>query len=70
MGDIREPLPVLPFAAVFTRYEEGIRWAREKFEQLWGRVVLPSEAFPFEQTAYYEPTMGPKLRKIFSRGQT
>lgn len=65
MGTIHTPDPVLPLAAVFTHYPEAIEWAKEKIEANWGKIVLVSDAFPFEQTHYYDPTMGPHLRKIF-----
>lgn len=65
MGLIHQPESVLPVTAVFTRYPEAIEWAREKIETNWGKIVLSSELFPFEQTQYYESTMGPSLKKIF-----
>jgi len=65
MGLIHTPDPVLPITAVFTHYPEAIDWAKEKIEKSWGKIVLASEAFPFEQTRYYDPSMGPHLKKIF-----
>jgi len=65
MGLIHQPEPVLPLTAVFTHYPEAIEWAKEKIESHWGKIVLSSEAFPFEQTRYYDSTMGPHLKKIF-----
>jgi hypothetical protein len=34
-------------------------------EAAWGAVALRSEPFPFDQTHYYDATMGPDLRKVF-----
>ena len=65
MGLIHTPEPVLPITAVFTHYPDAIDWAREKIGTNWGKIVLESEAFPFEQTHYYDASMGPRLKKIF-----
>lgn len=65
MGLIHVPEPVLPMTAVFTHYPEAIEWAKKKIEAHWGKIVLESEPFPFEQTQYYDASMGPHLRKIF-----
>ena len=65
MGLIHTPEPVLPITAVFTHYPDAIDWAREKIRANWGKIVLESEAFPFEQTHYYDASMGPRLKKIF-----
>ncbi len=65
MGEIHKPNGVLPITAAFTRYPEGIAWAKEKIEKNWGKIVLESPVFPFERTEYYTPTMGAHLKKIF-----
>ena len=65
MGLIHTPEPVLPITAIFTHYPDAIDWAREKIRANWGKIVLESEAFPFEQTHYYDASMGPRLKKIF-----
>ncbi len=57
--------PVLLVVAVFSRHPEALAWARQRLEQLYGPVALVSPAYEFNQTAYYEPTMGPGLRKQF-----
>jgi hypothetical protein len=61
----RRPDPVLLVIAVFSRHETALTWAGERLQQLHGPVALASPAFDFHQTHYYEPTMGPGLRKRF-----
>lgn len=65
MGQARQHVPVLRLVAVFSRHEAAFTWAHEQLSRVWGPVVLTSPRFPFEQTAYYEPTMGPGLQKQF-----
>ncbi len=65
MGTIHTPERVLPFTAVFTHYPEAIDWTKKKIEENWGKIVLESDAFPFEQTQYYDASMGTHLKKIF-----
>jgi hypothetical protein len=63
MGDIREPKPSLLIMAVFSRYESALAWSRLKGEQDWGPMALTSDLFDFDETPYYEKTMGPGLKK-------
>jgi len=49
----------------FSRYDEALDWARQETERLWGPIALVSEAFAFDDTQYYEPSMGPDLKKTF-----
>jgi hypothetical protein len=65
MGQPNEHDPVLLLSAVFSRYPEAHAWARKQMESHWGPVKLESPVFRFEETAYYEPTMGPALDKQF-----
>ncbi len=65
MGDIGQPAPVLLVLAAFSRYDAALDWAQAKAAEAWGPVALASERFSFAETAYYEPTMGPGLRKCF-----
>jgi hypothetical protein len=65
MGQIGSPSPALLLLAAFSRYEPALAWARRQGEKTWGPVALESPAFAFTQTDYYQPTMGPELRKIF-----
>jgi hypothetical protein len=55
--------PVLLVVAAFSRHEEALAWGRQRLEEAFGPVRLAGEPFLFHHTAYYEPTMGPDLRK-------
>jgi hypothetical protein len=55
----------MPLLAAFSRHEEALRWGRERAVEAWGGVALASPEFHFQETNYYEPTMGPDLRKVF-----
>jgi hypothetical protein len=65
MGDIHTPQPVIFITAIFTRHEQAFTWARDRMQELWGPIVLESPRFAFDQTTYYEPSMGPALEKQF-----
>lgn len=59
-----QPLALLVVAA-FSRHDEALAWGRRQLEAFLGSVALISPPFVFDQTAYYEPTMGADLRKQF-----
>jgi hypothetical protein len=63
MADPRSPLPALLVVAAFSRHDGALAWGRARLEQDFGPVGLSSPLFAFDQTAYYEATMGPGLRK-------
>ncbi len=65
MGQIREVRPALRLLGAFSRHETALAWTRQVAEQRWGTMALASEPFEFDDTAYYEPTMGADLKKIF-----
>src|SRR5262245_15638863 len=65
MAEPRPPVPVLLIVAAFSRHPAALAWGRERLEQSYGPVALASPPFDFDHTAYYEPTMGPDLRKCF-----
>src|SRR5437762_4204650 len=65
MGEPRQVDPVLLVVAVFTRHDAAFRWARERLEASYGPIGMASPAYPFHQTAYYQDSMGPDLRKQF-----
>ena len=65
MGAIIEPQPVLLIVAAFSRYESALKWGRDRAEAEWGAIAMESPAFDFDQTTYYEKSMGPALKKQF-----
>jgi hypothetical protein len=64
MGEPAPPSPALLLLAATSRYEGALAWARDRATEAWGPVALESPCFEFNQTDYYQPTMGPDLRKI------
>ena len=65
MGEIKPPEQVLLLTSAFSRYPEALDWAKEKTVEAWGELGLVSDVFDFVETNYYEPTMGPGLKKLF-----
>jgi hypothetical protein len=65
MGAITEPRPVLLLLGVFSRHDAALDWARQTAEATWGPIALTSKVFSFEDTKYYEKTMGTDLKKTF-----
>src|SRR5687768_2440754 len=65
MGEIRAHPPALLLTAVITRYDAALAWARARCIDQWGPLALESPTFPFVETNYYEPTMGPNLGTTF-----
>jgi hypothetical protein len=63
MAEPRPPLPLLLVVAAFSRHADALARARQHLEREFGPAGLAGEPFPFDQTAYYGPTMGPDLRK-------
>jgi hypothetical protein len=63
MAEPSHPDPVLLIVAAFSRHPQALAWAQQRLEQLYGVVAQVSEPYEFNQTDYYEPTMGPGLRK-------
>ncbi len=63
MGEISKPQPAMLIAAITSRYEPAIDWAIEKATTQWGDVALRSPLFEFNETEFYEKTMGTELKK-------
>jgi hypothetical protein len=51
--------------AAFSRYAGALDWARRRAEAVWAPVAIESERFPFNETQYYDASMGPGLEKLF-----
>jgi hypothetical protein len=59
----RPPTPQLLVVAAFSRHDDALAWARRRLEELHGPIGLMGPEFVFDQTAYYEASMGRDLRK-------
>jgi hypothetical protein len=49
--------------ALFSRHDDALEWGQRRLETVFGPIQFVSPAFDFHHTRYYEPTMGPGLRK-------
>jgi hypothetical protein len=65
MGQVHPHPPVLAIVAAFSRHRGALEWAKQRAAEAWGPIALESEAFAFDDTAYYEREMGAGLRKVF-----
>ncbi len=65
MGQITPHSPALFLLCAFSRHQTALDWAKRRATDSWGPVALTSEPFEFSETDYYEPTMGPGLKKVF-----
>ena len=65
MGDIRTPEPVKLFVGMLSAFPEAFEAIKPCLVEALGSVDLESDQYPFEATRYYEPTMGPGLRRKF-----
>lgn len=58
----RLPLePALRLLIAFSRHDAALDWAQSTAEAHWGPVALVSPAFAFDETQYYEASMGAGL---------
>jgi hypothetical protein len=64
VGRPRSAADALLVVAAFSRHEAALDWARRRLESSHGPVALASEPFVFDQTSYYESSMGAGLRKV------
>ncbi len=49
--------------AVISRSPDAIQWGLKTTAEAWGPIALQSPLFDFDQTDYYEATMGSQLKK-------
>ena len=61
MGHANDPLPVLPVLVAFSRYGEALEWGRNQAEASWGPISVTSARLNFDETAYYDASMGQGL---------
>jgi hypothetical protein len=60
----RPTAAALLVVAAFSRHADALDWARQRLESALGPVALSGEPFAFDQTDYYQPSMGAGLRKV------
>ncbi|HEX4147724.1 MAG TPA: DUF4416 family protein [Pirellulales bacterium] len=65
MGFPTPHTPVIRLLAVISRYEAALEWSIGRTAAAWGPIALRSESFAFEETDYYQSTMGAGLKKMF-----
>lgn len=65
MGVPTPPSRALLLMAAFSRYDAGLAWARHRAIGEFGPLASESPTFDFHETDYYQPTMGPGLKKVF-----
>jgi hypothetical protein len=65
MGHATSHSPALLLLCAFSRHPAALEWSRRRATEAWGPIAVASEPFDFEETTYYEPTMGPGLKKVF-----
>jgi hypothetical protein len=65
MAETRVHVPVLLVTAVFSRHLDALEKVRGTLVQFYGPIQLSSTPYVFNQTAYYQASMGPDLRKQF-----
>lgn len=63
MSHPRLPPEALLIVAAFSRHPDLILRASRRLQETYRGLALASDEFPFDQTRYYEPTMGAGLRK-------
>jgi Domain of unknown function (DUF4416) len=63
MSAPRDSTSSLLVVACFSRHPEALAWAEEQMQPMYGAIRLRSADYDFHHTRYYEPEMGPGLRK-------
>jgi hypothetical protein len=65
MARPRPAKPVKLFAGLLSGDVDLLRRARQLLTRRWGPIDLASDFWPFDQTDYYTPEMGPGLQRWF-----
>lgn len=63
MSARRPIVPAMLVVVAFSRHPSAIDWAQEALQAVYGPIALASIPFVFDQTQYYQATMGEALRK-------
>ena len=64
MGDISEVSPVMLIVPCFSRHRAALEWAQEKCSENWGEIDCTSSLIEFDDTEYYQPSMGSDLKML------
>lgn len=65
MGEVKKPLPVKLFVGILVSEPECLVSVRRRLEEVLGPADLVSPLLDFVYTRYYEPEMGPDLKRQF-----
>jgi hypothetical protein len=65
MARPRAPQPVKLFCGLLSGDRDLLQRARQLLARRFGPIDLESDIWPFDQTDYYEPEMGPGLQRQF-----
>jgi hypothetical protein len=65
MGTVRPPRRVKLICGMIYGDEDLMRRAQQLLVRAFGAIDAESEVWPFDATDYYEPEMGPDLRRRF-----
>lgn len=63
MGEITLHYPVVRVVAVSSRHPAAFDWAVDTLTSHWGSLFKKSQVFDFQETAYYEKSMGKDVKK-------
>lgn len=66
MGGVKNYPPCLAFVASFSRYGHVLDWVWEHASKQLGRIALLSPRYDFQESAYYQKSMGQNLLKQFA----
>src|ERR1043166_8419288 len=65
MSAPQQPPPALLVVAAFSRHADALVWAAGRLQPTYGPIAAVSPTFAFNQTTYYQSSMGPDLGKQF-----
>jgi hypothetical protein len=65
MGEVREPQPVKVFVGVLLALPSALPEVRALLAEQFGPADCESQLLEFSYSDYYEPEMGPDLRRMF-----